>query len=169
MAPTAPPLVHLIAGSTGAGKTTYALKLSDATGAVRFSIDEWMTTLFEPDRPEPIEFAWMMERIGRCERQIWSQVAQLAARGVPAILDLGFTLAEHRRKFADLAAASQLPLRLHHLAAPVEERWARVQRRNTEMGETYRLQVSREMFDFVEGMWEPPTAEEMASMNGVLV
>ena len=39
-------LIHLICGSTGAGKTTYALELAERIGAVRFSIDEWMTALF---------------------------------------------------------------------------------------------------------------------------
>jgi len=29
--------------------------------------------------------------------------------------------------------------------------------------------VTREMFDFVEAMWEPPTAEEMAARDGILV
>jgi len=42
---------HFICGSTGAGKTTYALKLSDEIGAVRFSIDEWMAALFWMDTP----------------------------------------------------------------------------------------------------------------------
>jgi len=39
-------LIHLVCGSTGAGKTTYARALSERIGAVRFSIDEWMTALF---------------------------------------------------------------------------------------------------------------------------
>ncbi len=45
----AAPRVHLIAGSTGAGKTTYARALAEQVGGVRFSIDEWMTALFWMD------------------------------------------------------------------------------------------------------------------------
>ena len=38
-----------------------------------------------------------------------------------------------------------------------------------EGAEIYRLDVTREMFDFMESIWEPPSAEEMAAMNGVTV
>ena len=43
------PLIHLICGSTGAGKTTYARELATNIGGVVFSIDEWMVTLFGED------------------------------------------------------------------------------------------------------------------------
>src|SRR5580704_10305241 len=73
-------LVHLICGSTGAGKTTYALRLSEQLGAVRFSIDEWMATLFWMDTPQPLDPAWSVERFSRCMTQIWAVV--LHARDV---------------------------------------------------------------------------------------
>ena len=38
--------VHFLVGSTGAGKTTYAIRFCEEAGAVRFSIDEWMSSLF---------------------------------------------------------------------------------------------------------------------------
>ena len=62
---------HLICGSTGAGKTTYAMKIAEAGGSVRFTIDEWMAALFFPDAPEPLSFQWALERVIRCENQIW--------------------------------------------------------------------------------------------------
>ena len=43
------PLLHMVCGGVGAGKTTYARKLADEIGGLRFSIDEWMTSLFGPD------------------------------------------------------------------------------------------------------------------------
>ena len=72
----------LVVGCTGAGKTTYARKLADELGALRFSIDEWMMPLFGPDQPTPIRFDWMMERVNRCEAMIFSLVQQAAARGL---------------------------------------------------------------------------------------
>ena len=40
------PIAHLICGSTGAGKTTYALELARREGALRFTVDEWMAQFF---------------------------------------------------------------------------------------------------------------------------
>jgi predicted kinase len=96
-------LVHLVCGSTGAGKTTYARQLSRQLGAVRFSIDEWMTTLFWKDTPQPLEPAWSMERVERCLVQIWVLTSQIAARGVPCVLDVGLGRAQSRARFVGLA------------------------------------------------------------------
>jgi hypothetical protein len=42
--------------------------------------------------------------------------------------------------------------------------------RNAEQGETHQLRfaLTREMFDFVESMWEPPTVAEMAACDGII-
>jgi predicted kinase len=82
---------------------------------------------------------------------------------------LGFTKAAHRQKFAKLAVDAQIPVVLHVLDVPVEERWTRVEARNASKGETYAMEVDRAMFDFVETMWELPDAAEMAALNGRLV
>jgi len=121
------PVIHLVCGSTGAGKTTFSIRLAEQEGALRLSIDEWMVTLFGPDQPQPIEFAWMMERIGRCEMQMWAMALQAAKRGVGSVIDCGLTRADHRRKFANLAREAGLPVALHHLDTPAEERWLELQ------------------------------------------
>jgi predicted kinase len=78
------PTIHLVAGSTGAGKTTFSMQLADEHGALRLSIDEWMTALFGPDQPAQIEFAWMMERVNRCESVMWTVALDAARRGPAA-------------------------------------------------------------------------------------
>lgn len=156
----------LVVGSTGAGKTTYARRLAEELGGVRFSIDEWMTTLFWADSPQPIEFAWTIERVQRCEAQIAAMARQLAARGVPAILDLGFTTKEHRDRFRAFAAQADLGAAVHFIDVPADERWQRVNRRNSERGETYAMQVDRQMFDFMDAMWEPPLEAEWSAGGG---
>lgn len=167
MTEPAPFLVHLVAGSTGAGKTTLALRLAEELGAVRFSIDEWTTGLYGPDIPSSGTYPWLMERIGRIEARLWAVTRQLAALGVPVVLDLGFTKADHRAKFETLAHEAELPLRLHFADVPACERWTRVQRRNHEGGPSFHMAVTREMFDFMESIWEPPTEAELFRMNGL--
>ena len=166
---TEPGLFHIICGATGAGKTTVALRLAEEFGAARFSIDEWMTALFWPDTPQPIEFDWTIERINRCEAVIAETASRLAHLGVSSVLDLGFTRAEHRARFAEIAANAGAPVRLHWVDVPADTRRERVRGRNRDKGETYRLEVTDEMFDFMESIWEPPSDEEMARLNGVRV
>ena len=50
-----------------------------------------------------------------------------------------------------------------------EERWQRVSGRNDAQGETYRVTVTRPMFDFIESSWQPPSPDEMAALGGVRV
>jgi len=160
------PQVILVVGCTGAGKTTYARKLADELGALRCSIDEWMVPLFGPDQPDPIRFDWMIERVNRCEAMIFAMVQQAATRGLPSVLDLGFTQKQHREKFRQLCADAGLDAVVHFVDVPRETRWQRVQDRNIRQGETYAMQVDRSMFDFMEQMWEPPTQDEWEAGGG---
>ena len=156
---------HLVCGSTGAGKTTYAVQLARRLGAVRFSIDEWMSALFWMDSPRPLDGAWSLERVERCNSQIWAVAREVLLAGVDVVLDLGFTSLASRSRFRSAAEAGGIGARLHFVDVPAEERWRRVQRRNLEAAESAPAQlpfaVDRAMFDFVEDLWEPPTLSEI--------
>ena len=161
--------VHLICGATGSGKTTYAETLAQRLGAVRFSLDEAMMTLFGADRPDDAPFEWYNERIQRVEHDMWQMVTRLTPLGVDAVLDLGFSLKQHRAAFRQRADDAGLDVRLHVLDVPAEERWSRVEARNRERGETYAMDVTRPMFDFVEAMFEAPDSAELAAFGGKIV
>jgi len=45
------------------------------------------------------------------------------------------------------------------------ERWRRVEQRNIEKGSTYQLEISRDIFDFLNGLWEAPSADEFKLLN----
>ncbi|MEQ9519073.1 MAG: ATP-binding protein [Parvibaculum sp.] len=152
--------VNLICGSTGAGKTTYAQKLADERGAVRFSIDEWMSELFWPDQMPGTDYRWAIERVERCERQIWTVSREVLARGSEVVLDLGFTKREQRERFCAWADKTGAETITHYLAVDAATRRARVYQRNAEKGDTFAFEVTDEMFDFMETIFEPPTGEE---------
>jgi hypothetical protein len=82
------------------------------------------------------------------------------------VLDISLLRQEHRRKWADLAAQAGLGVQLHFVDVAAEERWRRVGERNKLKGQTYRLTVTRPMFDYIDSVWQPPTPEEMATLNG---
>lgn len=158
--------VHFICGPVGAGKTTYALKLCEAHGAVHFSIDEWMVTLFSADTPPMPDWNWVVERVGRSEAQIVAMAIRLGRLNVPSVLDLGFLGRDQRDRVARVVTGAGLVPRLHVLDIDPGERWRRVEARNAQRGETYRLAVTRPMFDFIEQLWQRPSPEEMAALDG---
>lgn len=153
---------HLIAGSTGAGKTTYARALAERVGGACFSIDEWMNQLFWPDLPEKNDFAWAMERVERCEAQVAHVAAQLARRGISSVIDFGLTTRAQREGWVQRAKGAEAAAELHALELPPTVRWSRVQARNEEAEGTFVFPVTRAMFEGMERLWEPPDAEEAA-------
>ncbi len=159
--------IYLICGATGAGKSTHAKALAQRVSGVRFSIDEWMERLHNPDKPETGLFEWLYARVERNWAQMQSMAGQLVALNVPAIFDCGLTRKQERDIFANWAGARGYSVALHFIDVPPETRWQRVQKRNAEQGETFQFEVSRAMFDFMETLWEAPDAAEMAALNGV--
>jgi predicted kinase len=165
-------VIHLTCGAIGAGKTSYALELCDSLSAVHFWMDDWMRTLFGADL-QNIGLApyglWAAERFARCELQMVKMAVDCGLRGIPSVLDMGLLQASHRRWIADHITAAGLGYRLHVLDASPEERWRRVIARNTQQGESYRVHVDRDLFDFVESLWEPPTPEEIENLNVIYI
>ncbi|MGA7123852.1 MAG: ATP-binding protein [Polyangiaceae bacterium] len=152
------PIVHLICGSTGAGKTTYARALADRVRGVRFSIDEWMANLFLADRPDQLSPAWAGERAARCEVQMWATADGLLARGVDVVFDVGLTKRVHRERFRARAAQVGAASKLHYLDVDPETRRERVKRRNV-AGAAF--EITDDMFNFVETLFEVPTDDEL--------
>jgi predicted kinase len=156
---------HLVAGGTGAGKSTAAREIAERVGGVRFSIDEWMNALYWMDCPEKNDLSWALERMGRCETQIAAVAKQLAEVDVDAVLDLGFTTRAQRMGWLERARAAGVECVLHVLEVDAEVRWARVCERNRGEGGTFSFVVTREMFEFMEERWEAPGMEERAEFG----
>lgn len=158
----------MVCGLTGAGKSTYSEKLRSDLGGVRFSIDEWNRELFLMDRDLTSDFDWFYERVQRCCSQMREVAEQVVSAGVPVVLDCGFTNRKEREIFYDWAEEQGLSVVLHFLDVPEEVRWQRVQQRNAEQGDTFVMDVTRGMFDFMQTIWVAPDEEEMARYGGQL-
>ena len=156
-----PATLNVIFGPCGAGKTTYAHALARREGAVAFILDEWGARLFGPDVRGPIEFGWMLERLGRCQALIWSTAAAVLAAGTSVVLDIGAMRRVDRERIRQIAQEKGLSLQWHFVDAPQEVRRARVAGRNTTKGETFVREVPPEMFDLIEGLYEAPAPAEL--------
>lgn len=151
----------LVCGPTGVGKTTYSLSLSKEIGAIRFSIDSWMQTLFSQDMTS-LDYSWMIERVHRCYGQIWQVSSQVLELNQNVVLDLGFTTKEQRRIFSERAMKMNIKPEVHYLDAPKDVRKQRVAKRNLEKDPSvYAFDVTDMMFNFMEPRFEVPDQEEL--------
>ncbi|HSV02751.1 MAG TPA: ATP-binding protein [Phenylobacterium sp.] len=156
-----PATLNVVFGPCAAGKTTYAQALARREGAVPFVLDEWGARLFGPDLKGPIEFAWMLERLGRCNALIWSTAEAVLAAGTSVVLDIGAMRRADRERIRQMAESKGLPLQWHFVDAPQEVRRARVAGRNAAKGETFVMEVTPEMFERLEAIYEPPEPAEL--------
>ena len=164
-----PVSVYIICGLTGAGKSTYSEQLRRDVNGVRMSIDDWMAQLFFMDREPTSDFNWFHTRVRRCAAQMRDTADQIIDAGLPVIFDCGFTNLEERQIFYDWADANGYSVALHFLDVPETVRWDRVQNRNAEKGDTFALEVTRDMFDFMNRIWQAPSEAEMQERAGVLI
>ena len=151
----------LVCGPVGAGKTTYSLSLSKEVGAIRFSIDPWMQTLYSKDMTS-LDYSWMIERVGRCYEQIWQVSEQILAINGNVILDLGFTTKAQRDIFSNRAKEMNINAEIYYLDTPKDIRKQRVDKRNIEKDPSvYAFEVTDMMFDFMEPKFEIPDKDEL--------
>lgn len=152
--------VHLVVGPVGAGKSTFAIGLSQRHGALRLTLDEWMATLFRPDRPQENLVTWYAERAHRCVAQIL-RVAQAAlAMDVDSVLEIGLIRRAERLAFYERLEAAAVDYTVYLLDAPRDVRRQRVAERNASQGPTFSMVVPSEIFELASDMWEPPDDDE---------
>src|SRR3954465_6808705 len=140
-----PATLNVIFGPCAAGKTTYAHALARREGAVPFVLDEWGARLFAPDLQGPIEFAWMLERLGRCNALIWSTAEAVLDAGTSVVLDTGGMRRAARERTRQMAERRARSLRWPCVDAPQAVRPPRIGSRNAAQGETFVMEVTPEM------------------------
>jgi predicted kinase/uncharacterized glyoxalase superfamily protein PhnB len=152
--------VHLVVGPVGAGKSTFGLGLAREERAVRLTLDEWMTTLFRPDRPAHGVVEWYLERSARCIDQICSVAEAVLGTGTSVVLELGLLTRRERESFYARVESTRFSLTVHVVDAAREVRRERVAERNRTQGPTFSMPVPPEIFELASDRWEPPAATE---------
>ena len=157
------PIVYLICGFIGAGKTTFAKKLEEKTGAVRITKDEWSIRFIGND-PTIDGYAEWDTKIIEFSRNV---AFQLAEKGMDVMMDEGFwekdTRAEMKRRIEAIGAKQVL----YYLDTPLEMIRERVVGRNNNLTKES-FKISREMLDNYLKFWQPPTEDEDFILAGEL-
>jgi predicted kinase len=149
------PVVYLICGFIGAGKTTFAKKLEEKTGAVRITKDEWSIRLIGDDPAIDGYEEWDHKIIG-LSRDI---AFYLAEKGIDVIMDEGFWAREERDGLKRKIAAIGAKVVMYYVDTPIETIRERVVGRNDNLTKES-FKISREMLDNYLMYWQPPSEDE---------
>jgi predicted kinase len=149
------PIVYLICGFIGAGKTTFAKKLEEKTGAVRITKDEWSIRFIGND-PTIDGYAQWDRKIIDLSRDV---AFYLAGKGMDVIMDEGFWEKETRAAMRRRAEAIGAQVVMYYLETPIETIRERVVGRNNNLTKDS-IKISREMLDNYLKDWQPPTEDE---------
>ncbi len=149
------PIVYLICGFIGAGKSTFAKKLEEKAGAVKITKDEWSIRLIGND-PTIDGYAEWDRKIIRLARDV---AFYLAEKGIDVIMDEGFWAKEEREELKRRIHAIGAKAVMYYVDTPIETIRERVVGRNSNLTKES-FKISREMLDSYLKYWQPPTKDE---------
>jgi predicted kinase len=149
------PIVHLIHGFLGVGKTTFARQLERATGAIRFSPDEVMSARHGIDPPAE-HFAAHHAIILAELDSAWQA---LVRSGRDAILDYGFWKRAERDAIRSAVHAAGATHRLYSVFCDEATARARIQNRNTDLRGS--LFIAPATYDLLKKHFEPLAPDEV--------
>lgn len=161
-----PPTLHLISGLPGSGKTTYAEGLRADSGAGLFSLDRWLVTAYGRYSLAEVGHEEHTRRVLACRELMWASASELLQRRTDAILDDGFFLREHRRRYVEMASALGVRTTIHYVHASLDVIRRRLERRNQHLP-PHNFYIDPEVLVGFVGLYEVPSAEEGAAIVSV--
>ena len=143
----------LTCGLPGAGKTTLATRLAAERGALRLTKDDWLWALGSSP--------WDRSAADRMEGELRRLAEELLRLGTTVVLDFGVWSRVERDELRAAARALGVAVELHHLDAPRDELWRRIEIRNA--SPPWDAQpITRAHLDAWAAVFEPPDADELA-------
>ncbi|MFD4787543.1 AAA family ATPase [Streptomyces sp. NPDC058459] len=151
------PVVFLLVGLTGSGKTTYAQRQLEPEGAVRLSVDEVVYERhgrYGVDYPENTYF----EKEAPVVSELHERLAELVAEGRDVVWDHGLWPRKDRDAMKELVEAAGGRWRLLYFPVEREELLRRLAERN-EREDANALVVTPEALDDFFARFEKPQDE----------
>ena len=149
------PVAHIVVGFIGSGKTTFARKLEQETGAVRFTKDEWMVRLFGNTPPQ----ATFEEYDQRMASLATDMALKCLRAGIDVVIDEGFWVKEQREEIRERVTSVGANPILYYLNVPREVMKARTLRR-TEDPPVDAFTIDEESFNYYWQFFQPPDQDE---------
>jgi len=155
--------VHLISGLPGAGKSTYAQQLQLRTGAVLFTLDRFLITMFGRYAVPDVGGEEHVRRVLACREVIWMSAEKLLAHGSDVILDDGYFLRADRRRVIDAAVALGADAKIHFIDTPLDDIRKRLADRNQNLP-VYNFAIEPETLEGCVRLFETPSDADGAAV-----
>jgi predicted kinase len=146
------PVLHLICGLPGSGKTTLAKELERALPALRLAADEWMSRIVGDGFDD--------EKRSIVEAVQWEIAARVLSLGIDVILENGFWSRKERDQYRLRAAALGADTKLHFLDVPRDELLRRLALRNA-ASPPDTFPVTAAQIDLWSDWFESPAPDEL--------
>jgi predicted kinase len=160
------PTLHLISGLPGSGKTTYAEGLRVDGRAGLFSLDRWLVTAYGRYSLADIGQSEHTRRVLACRELMWASARELLQRNADVILDDGFFLREHRRRYVAMAFAIGASTTIHYVHASLDVIRRRLERRN-HLLPPHNFYIDPDVLVGFLALYEVPSAGEGAAIESV--
>lgn len=146
------PILYLFIGYPGAGKTTVAKIIAQATGAVHLWADVERHKLFEQPTHSEVESLQLYDRLNR-------EAGELLAAGRSVAFDTNFNHYADRQILRDIAARSGAETKLIWITLPKERARERAVN-HPHIRNGYKVSMSEERFESIVSKLEPPRKDE---------
>ena len=155
--------VHLISGLPCAGKSTYAQQLQLRTGAVVFTLDRFLITMFGRYAVPDVGGDEHVRRVLACREAIWMSAEKLLVADHDVILDDGYFRRDHRRRVVDAAVALGATAKIHFVDTPLDDIRRRLADRNRNLP-VYNFAIAPETLDGCVRLFETPSDADAAEV-----
>jgi len=149
------PMLHMVCGKIGAGKSTLTRRLAEAPATVLISEDAWLAALY-PE--EIVELPDYVRASARLKQVMAEHVVALLSAGVSVVLDFPANTVSSRAWARGIFEKAGVAHRLHFLDVPDEVCKARLRARNAS-GE-HPFETTDAEFDLITRHFVAPSEAE---------
>lgn len=155
MTATSTPVLHMVCGKIGAGKSTLTKQLAAAPGTVLISEDAWLAALYPGEIRELPDY---VRCAGRLKQAMTPHVAALLRAGASVVLDFPANTVASRQWMRGIFEAAGAAHALHFLDVPDAVCKERLRARNA--SGTHPFETTDEQFELITSHFAAPSPQE---------